>query len=204
MSSAGVPEPGRSADGQVDDADRVARVVERVEHRAADAALRVVVLGDDEPVAGRGRGLEQRLGVDRLDRVQVHDPGARCRRGRARRRRPGSCAGSRRRRSASPGRPGWTGRPSSRRSGTPRPVRTAPGTRRGWCACRRCRCVRPSAPPGWRCSSRRSGTAPWSRARPASWPGPPGPSGTGRPRRSRRPRASRTAGCSPGRWPTSG
>ena len=35
----------------------------------------MVVLGDDQPAAGDRRGRGERLGVDRLDRVQVDDPG---------------------------------------------------------------------------------------------------------------------------------
>ena len=47
---------GQAADREVGDPGRVACVGERFEDRAADAALGVVVLGDDEPAAGRGRG----------------------------------------------------------------------------------------------------------------------------------------------------
>src|SRR2546421_12576212 len=50
---------GQAADRQVGDLDRVTRVAERFEHRAADAALRIVVLGDDEPAAGCGRRSEE-------------------------------------------------------------------------------------------------------------------------------------------------
>src|SRR5258708_3688074 len=71
----GSPGTGQAADREVTDADRVTCAVERLESRAADAALRIVVLDDDEPVPGRGRGLEERLRIDRLHRVQVHDPG---------------------------------------------------------------------------------------------------------------------------------
>ena len=53
ISSAGVPEPGRVAHCQVDDPSRVTCVAQRVEHGAADAALGVVVLGDNHAPAGR-------------------------------------------------------------------------------------------------------------------------------------------------------
>ena len=47
---------------------------QRRQHRLADAALGPVVLdGDDR--AGLLGGLDQRPGVDRLDRVEVDDPG---------------------------------------------------------------------------------------------------------------------------------
>ena len=70
------PGGGQAAHGQVGDADRVASVVERFEHRAAEAARRVVVLDDHGPAGGRLRRLDKRLGVDRLDRVEVYDPRA--------------------------------------------------------------------------------------------------------------------------------
>ena len=44
-----------------------------VDDGGADAALRVMVLGDDEPPSGGRGGRRQRGGVDRLDRVQVDD-----------------------------------------------------------------------------------------------------------------------------------
>ncbi len=72
-SSAGVPEPGHRAHRELGD-DRVRLLGgERVEHRVADAALRPVVLdGDDRP--GLATGGSDRLGVDRLDAVQVDHP----------------------------------------------------------------------------------------------------------------------------------
>ena len=151
MSSCGGPGAGQAADRQVGDLDRVARVVERFEHRAADAAL--PGSGPRPRPAGR-RSRPRRRGASGCRSASSSTGPGRgrgCRRGRAGPPRPGSCAASRRRRSASPGRPGWTGRPWRRRSGTPRPARTAPGTRRGWCACRRCRCGRPSPAPGAPC-----------------------------------------------------
>src|SRR6185437_16929033 len=64
-----------AANRQVHDTGRVTGVVERFEHRAADTAGRIVVFDDDESVTGRGRGRDQRLGVDRLHRVEVHHAG---------------------------------------------------------------------------------------------------------------------------------
>ncbi len=44
---------------------------EAFEDRRADAALRPVVLNDDEASAGRGDGVVDGLVVNRLDRVEV-------------------------------------------------------------------------------------------------------------------------------------
>ena len=92
-------------------------IAQRIEDRGAEAAFGMVVLGHDEPApSGDCRGGQGR-GVDRLDRVQVDDAGGDAFVLRARRRRPGSCAGLRRRRSASPGPLRWSAAPSSRRPG---------------------------------------------------------------------------------------
>ena len=56
--------------------DRVPCVVERLQHGATKAARRIVILHDDHAVPGRGCRIQERLRVDRLHRVQVHDPSA--------------------------------------------------------------------------------------------------------------------------------
>src|SRR6516164_8761547 len=64
-----------AADREMTNLDRVSCVVERLQHGAADAARRVVVLHNDHAVPGRSGRIEERLRVDRLHRVQVHHPG---------------------------------------------------------------------------------------------------------------------------------
>ena len=44
---------------------------QRSRYCRAEAALGTMVLGDDDPPAGRIRGGDQRVGVDRLDRIRV-------------------------------------------------------------------------------------------------------------------------------------
>jgi hypothetical protein len=68
---------GHLADGQVGDGQvGAADAGQGVDDGGAEAALRVVVLGDDQPAAGGRGGRGERGGVGRLDRVQVDDPGA--------------------------------------------------------------------------------------------------------------------------------
>ena len=81
-------------------------------------------------------------------------------------------------------------RPCCRRSGTPRPARRGPASRRGWCAGRGCPRARPWPRPAGRSGWRRTGRARCCRGRRASSPGLRAPSATGRPRRWRRRRAS--------------
>ena len=75
ISSPGVPEPGRPPTAHC--RTRSARPVPaRASSTAAPRPpLGVVVLGDDQPAAGRRGRLSQGGLADRLDRVQVDDPG---------------------------------------------------------------------------------------------------------------------------------
>src|SRR5580693_6495289 len=67
---------GHLADGQVGDGQiDAAGTGQGVEDRGAEAALGVVVLGDDQPAAGGRGGRGKGGGVGGLDRVQVDDPG---------------------------------------------------------------------------------------------------------------------------------
>jgi hypothetical protein len=47
---------------------------EDFKHRRAESSFRVVILGDDQTSTGNTHGLNQRIPVNRFDRVHVDDP----------------------------------------------------------------------------------------------------------------------------------
>ena len=74
MSSAGVPEPGMPRTARCSTRNVLVQRREGGQHGFAQAALRIVVLDDDDAASRLARRRGQALRVQRLDRVEVDDP----------------------------------------------------------------------------------------------------------------------------------